>query len=54
MQKLIRSVVLLASLSLSLAPALSAETMGSNPRPTQHITSMLDILKSILWAYMGM
>lgn len=56
MQKFVRSVVLVTTLSLSLAPAVTAETMGSNPRPRQQVQtrSILETLKSIFFAYMGM
>lgn len=58
MQKLFRLFTLFAVivLSLSLAPSLTAETMGTNPKP--HITvgqpSFLETFKLIAFAYFGL
>jgi len=56
MQKLSRSFTLLAVIALSSAPALKAETMGTNPKPHVAVAqpTFLETIGLIVFAYLGL
>ena len=39
MQKSLRSIILVAIVSLTAAPVLHADVMGTNPRPTRSVAT---------------
>lgn len=55
MQKLFRLSIVFAVIALPVAPSLTAETMGTNPKP--HVAAaqptFLDTFKLIAFAYFG-
>lgn len=54
MKKSIHSLTLVAALSLTAAPALNAEPMGTNPHPQIQQTSMLRVVQYTVRAYFGL
>ena len=55
MQKLFRLFTLSAVIALSLAPSLTAQTMGTNPKPHFAATQpgLLETFKLLAFAYLG-
>jgi len=54
MKKSIQSLALVVALTLTAAPALNAEPMGTNPHPQVQQTSMLQMVQYTVLAYFGL
>ena len=56
MQTRLRALALLAVMSLAAAPALQAETMGTNPKPNSALSGwpMLQDIVDSAFAYLGL